>query len=284
MVFELHALGRVSAAFGSTGIAPASGSAVTSPNFSAATARPLPEVDGLVRSDGLIDYRACLVLQETLRDEVVAGTRGPTLLIIEHPPVYTAGTSADENEYPYDGTEVVKIDRGGKVTWHGPGQLVAYLIGRLATPIDAAALVRDLEAALVETLAGFGVTAAAMDGRPGVWCAADARGPARKIAAIGLSIRRGVTMHGVAMNCANDLRPFGTIIPCGITDAGVTSIESEGVSGVMPAIAGPILAERLQHHVAHRYAAAGVPASPDASGTDALASPDASRSPQEVAA
>lgn len=269
MVFEIHAVGRVAGAFGTS------------------SAAPLPHIDGLVRPDGLVDYRACLGLQERLRDEAAAGTRAPTLLLVEHPPVYTAGRRADASEYPYDGTEVVAIDRGGKVTWHGPGMLIAYFIGRVRPPVDTAGLVRDLEVAIVETLAEFGVAAEAIAGRPGVWCPADARGPARKIAAIGLSVRRGVTMHGIAVNCSNDLRPFGTIVPCGISDAGVASIASEGVEGVDPVAAATTLVTALQRSVAHRFAAgeaAGLAGEvvgnaavgTDGNGTPAPARPEAS--------
>ena len=243
MIFDVHALGRLAATH----------------DTAAAAGRPLPMIDGLVRDDGLVDYRACLALQEALRDEAAtasAGTLPPVLLLVEHPPVYTAGRRAEEHEFPYDGTEVVPIDRGGKVTWHGPGQLVAYLIGRLAEPVDAPALVRDLETALIEVIGDAGVTSSAIQGRPGVWCPADARGPARKIAAIGLSIRRGVTMHGIALNCDNDLRPFGAIVPCGLADAGVTSLASEGArSDVSPAAQLVTLAAAIERHVAARFAA-----------------------------
>ncbi|GGA74115.1 hypothetical protein GCM10011490_25990 [Pseudoclavibacter endophyticus] len=266
MQFELHALGRVGTAFAASGAAASRSAASTSAasgtaapgTYSRRDAAPLPPVDDLLRPDGIVDYRAGLALQEVLRGESVAGDRGPTLLLLEHTPVYTAGRSADEDEYPYDGTEVVPIDRGGRVTWHGPGQLVAYLIGRLAAPFDAAGLVRDLEASLIEAIAGSGVESSAVKGRPGVWCPSDARGPARKIAAIGLSVRRGVTMHGVALNCSNDLRPFGTIVPCGISDAGVTSITEErrGGEAVTPVAVAPVLAEAIERRVAWRYATA----------------------------
>lgn len=245
MTFELHVLGRVRRG--------------SSPD--ASPARRLPDVPGLVRDDGLVDYRASLELQAALRDEVVAGVRGPSLLALEHPPVYTAGRRTTPDEHPYDGTEVVEIDRGGKLTWHGPGQLVVYLVGALAEPLDAPALVRDLESAIVATLRGAGLPVETVEGRSGAWLPADRFGPARKVAAIGLAIRQGVTTHGIAVNCTNDLRPFGRIVPCGITDAGVASLESEGVRGTGPAELAPPLLDALRATVGRRYAPAAARAS-----------------------
>ncbi|MGO2113017.1 MAG: lipoyl(octanoyl) transferase LipB, partial [Pseudoclavibacter sp.] len=247
MQFELHALGRVGAAFAAA--AETNDETTASGTWSRPGAAPLPLVEGLDRPDGLVDFRAGLALQEQLRAESVAGDRGATLLLLEHTPVYTAGRSASESEYPYDGTEVVPIDRGGKVTWHGPGQLVAYVIGPLAGPFDVSGLVRELEDSMISAIVGYGIAASATPGRPGVWCEADARGPARKIAAIGLSVRRGITMHGVALNCSNDLRPFATIVPCGISDAGVTNITDERVGGsdpVTPAAVAVALAGEIE--------------------------------------
>lgn len=218
-------------------------------------------------ADGLIGYREALALQEHLHERVVAGERGPVLLSLEHPPVYTAGKRAEPSEYPYDGTEVVQTGRGGKLTWHGPGQLVAYPIGLLASPVDTAAFVRDVEQAILDALAGIGVEGVRIEGRSGVWLPADARGPARKIAAIGFRIARGATMHGVAINCDNDLRPYGRIVPCGISDAGVTSLAAEGVRDVGPAqLAGP-LHEAFERRIGHRFIAAGAALPAIAGGT-----------------
>ncbi|BEH03168.1 MAG: lipoyl(octanoyl) transferase LipB [Propionibacterium sp.] len=182
-----------------------------------------------------VDYRACLDLQQQVHDEVLAGTRGNSVLLLEHDPVYTAGRRAEASEYPYDGTPVVPIGRGGKITYHGPGMLVGYPIVRLAVPIQPVKMVRLLEQIIIAVVADFGVQAGTVEGRSGAWVRADSRGPDRKLAAIGLQVSRKVTMHGFALNCSNDLRPFGKIIPCGISDAGVTSISQEVSREVKPA-------------------------------------------------
>ncbi|MCJ8505859.1 lipoyl(octanoyl) transferase LipB [Kocuria flava] len=183
----------------------------------------------------LVDYRAALELQQEVHRRVVAGERDNTLLLLEHPPVYTAGRRTEPHEYPYDGTEVVPIGRGGKLTYHGPGMLIGYPIVRLPVPIDVVRFVRQLEQVLVAVLADLGVAATTVEGRSGAWVLADERGPDRKIAAIGVQVSRRATMHGFALNCSNDLRPFGKIIPCGITDASVTSISAETGRLVTPA-------------------------------------------------
>lgn len=238
MIFEHVRLGRV-----------ASGGGVS--------AAALPDVPGLVDDEGLVDYRAAHALQEQLHGRIAEGERGPLLLSLEHAPVYTAGKRTEASEHPYDGTEVVPVGRGGKITWHGPGQLVAYPLGRLAAPVDTVAFVRDVEQALLDVLADLGVAGERVEGRSGVWLPADARGPARKIAAIGFRIARGATMHGVALNCDNDLRPFGRIVPCGISDAGVTSLAAEGVTGVRPADLAGALHEAFERRIGHRFLAAG---------------------------
>jgi lipoyl(octanoyl) transferase len=175
----------------------------------------------------LVDYRAALELQKNVHREVVAGERANTVLLLEHPPVYTAGRRTEAHEYPSDGTEVVEIGRGGKLTYHGPGMLVGYPIVRLTTPIDVVRFVRLLEEIILAVVADFGVAATTVAGRSGAWVLADERGPDRKIAAIGVQVSKRATMHGFALNCSNDLRPFGRIIPCGITDASVTSLSQE---------------------------------------------------------
>lgn len=175
----------------------------------------------------LVEYRPGLDLQRRVHAEVVAGLRPPTVLLMEHPPVYTAGRLTREDEYPYDGTEVVPIGRGGKLTYHGPGMLIGYPIVRLPIPIDVVRFVRVLEQVLVAVARDYGVPAVTVPGRSGAWVAADGRGPDRKLAAIGVQVSRRATLHGFALNCSNDLRPFGKIIPCGIADAGVTSLTAE---------------------------------------------------------
>src|SRR3954466_11306980 len=181
----------------------------------------------------LVDYREAWELQHRLHAEVVSGEAPNTLLLLEHQPVYTAGKRTELHERPLDGTPVVDVDRGGKITWHGPGQLVGYPIVALRDPVDVVAHVRRLERALMEVCAGFGVATIQVEGRSGVWVAADEPGPDsrfrpdRKIAAIGVRVARGVTMHGFALNCDPDLGAFGSIVPCGIADAGVTSLSAE---------------------------------------------------------
>ena len=176
---------------------------------------------------GLIDYQEAWDRQREIHAGVVAGTTPDTLLLLEHPPVYTAGKRTEPHERPFDGTPVIDVDRGGKITWHGPGQLVGYPIVRLPDPVDVVAHVRRLEEALMKVCAGLGVATEQVEGRSGVWVRADERGPDRKVAAIGVRVARGVTMHGFALNCDPDMTAFGNMIPCGIVDAGATSLSAE---------------------------------------------------------
>lgn len=172
---------------------------------------------------GTVDYREAWQLQREIAERRVAG--GPdTLLLLEHPPVYTAGKRTEAHERPTDGTPVVDTDRGGKITWHGPGQLVGYPIIGLTEPLDVVNFVRRLEEALISVCTGLGVEAGRVEGRSGVWVPGS---PPRKVAAIGIRVARGVTLHGFSLNCDCDLGAFGGIIPCGITDAGVTSLTAE---------------------------------------------------------
>lgn len=177
---------------------------------------------------GTVDYELAWARQRELHAARVAGTGPDTMLLLEHPSVYTAGRRTEEHEKPRDGTPVVDVDRGGKITWHGPGQLVGYPIVALPDPVDVVAHVRRLEVALMAVCADLGVDTEQVEGRSGVWVRADGRGPDRKIAAIGVRVARGVTMHGFALNGDPDLAAgFGSIIPCGIVDAGVTSLTAE---------------------------------------------------------
>jgi lipoyl(octanoyl) transferase len=176
---------------------------------------------------GLLDYEEAWARQREVHARVVDGTGPDTLLLLEHPPVYTAGKRTEPHERPFDGTPVIDVDRGGKITWHGPGQLVGYPIVRLADPVDVVAHVRRLEEALIGVCTGLGLATERVDGRSGVWVRADGRGPDRKIAAIGVRVARGVTMHGFALNCDPDMTAFANMIPCGIADAGVTSLSAE---------------------------------------------------------
>ncbi len=171
---------------------------------------------------------------------------GPdTLLLLEHPPVYTAGRRTEPHEKPADGTPVVDTDRGGKITWHGPGQLVGYPIIGLAEPLDVINYVRRLEESLMTVCAELGLDTVRVDGRSGVWVPAAARRPERKVAAIGVRVARATTLHGFALNCDCDLGAFGGIVPCGISDAGVTSLSAElgravGVDEVRSAVADAV--------------------------------------------
>jgi lipoyl(octanoyl) transferase len=176
---------------------------------------------------GLVDYQEAWALQREIHARVVEGTAPDTLLLLEHPPVYTAGKRTLPHERPFDGTPVVDVDRGGKITWHGPGQLVGYPIVRLPDPVDVVAHVRRLEAALIDVCSDLGLVTERVEGRSGVWVRADARGPDRKVAAIGVRVARGVTMHGFALNCDPDMSAFANMIPCGIVDAGAGSLSEE---------------------------------------------------------
>jgi len=177
--------------------------------------------------DARVDYERAWAMQRDLHERVVAGTAPDTVLLLEHPPVYTAGKRTAAYERPMDGTPVVDVDRGGRITWHGPGQLVGYPIITLVVFIDVVAYVRRIEEALIRVCADLGVLTERVEGRTGVWVPADDRGRERKIAAIGIRVARGVTMHGFALNCDPDLAWFATIVPCGIPDADVTSLTAE---------------------------------------------------------
>jgi lipoyl(octanoyl) transferase len=174
---------------------------------------------------GVVGYEAALEMQRQFHKEIVAGTRSNSLILLEHPSVYTAGKRTQDFERPSDGTPVIDVDRGGRITWHGPGQLVGYPIVKLLKPTELVGFVRTLESALIEVCATFGITAQRVDGRSGVWVC-DENGD-RKIAAIGIRVASGVTMHGFALNVSPDLAAFEQIVPCGIDDAAVTSMARE---------------------------------------------------------
>ena len=174
---------------------------------------------------GLVDYQKAWEVQRSIHQEVADGLRPNTLLLLEHPSVYTAGRRTDDSERPTDGTPVIDVDRGGRITWHGPGQLVGYPIVKLLKPTELVGFVREIEAALIHVCADLGISAVRVDGRSGVWIQ-DSHGD-RKIAAIGIRVAKGVTMHGFALNVNPDLAAFRNIVPCGISDADVTSLEIE---------------------------------------------------------
>lgn len=183
-----------------------------------------------VRRLGTVDYQKAWQLQRELADARVAG--GPdTLLLLQHPSVYTAGRRTLPEERPLDDTPVIDTDRGGKITWHGPGQLVGYPIIGLAEPLDVVNFVRRLEESLIKVCTGFGLETRRVDGRSGVWVPGSNVGGAppraRKLGAIGIRVSRSTTLHGFALNCDCDLSAFSSIVPCGISDAGVTSLSAE---------------------------------------------------------
>lgn len=186
------------------------------------------------------DYREMWALQREIHGDVVAGTRPDTTILVEHASVYTAGKRTAVWDRPVDGTEVIDVDRGGRITWHGPGQLVGYPIVRLREPLDVVEYVRRLEQAIMDVCLGYGLETVRVEGRSGVWLPATDTRRDRKICAIGVRVAKGVSMHGFALNCSPDLAAFSTIVPCGIADADVTSLSAElnravTVTDVVPA-------------------------------------------------
>ncbi|MQA26501.1 MAG: lipoyl(octanoyl) transferase LipB [Micromonosporaceae bacterium] len=221
---------------------PAPSSAPPSPDAASASDAPPSLADAastdaaagrlrVVRA-GTVDYLAAWEQQRRLHAQRVADQIPDTVMLLEHPSVYTAGKRTEPSDRPFDGTPVIDVDRGGKITWHGPGQLVGYPITRLSDPVDVVAYVRRVEAMLIDVCAAVGVTASRVTGRSGVWIPADERGPDRKVAAIGIRVSQRVTLHGFSINCDCDLRHFDRIVPCGIRDAGVTSLSTELGRGV----------------------------------------------------
>ncbi|HVX43026.1 MAG TPA: lipoyl(octanoyl) transferase LipB [Mycobacteriales bacterium] len=194
---------------------------------------------------GLVPYEEAWERQRELHALRVADRIPDTVLLLEHPPVYTVTRRDLPEERPHDGTPVIEVDRGGHITWHGPGQLVGYPIVALPGRRDVVAFVRRMEAMLIEVCAEFGVTAGRVKGRSGAWVRADHRGPDRKVAALGLRVSRGVTMHGFALNANPDLSGFGRINPCGITDAGATSLTAEAGREITVADVTPVLERHL---------------------------------------
>ncbi len=196
-----------------------------------------------------VPYETAWEQQRTWHRQVAEGSRPDTVLLLEHPPVYTAGRRTPPEDRPTDGTPVVDVDRGGRITWHGPGQLVGYPIVRLPESVYVVDYVRRLEQVLIGACADLGLATMRVEGRSGVWVPADGplqgTRPERKVAAIGVRVSRGVTMHGFALNCDCDLGWFDRIVPCGITDAGVTSLSAELGRDVTVAEVLPL----VEHHL-----------------------------------
>lgn len=197
-----------------------------------------------------VPYSTALEQQRAVHAAVASGRAPDTVILLEHPSVYTAGKRTEPHERPTDGTPVIDVGRGGKITWHGPGQLVGYPIVRLADPIDVVAYVRRLEGMLIDVLGEFGVPGVRVEGRSGVWLVDEHRPIGEKIAAIGIRVAEGVTMHGFALNCSNAFDAYDAIIPCGLADAGVTSISRELGRVVAPAEVAPLVIERFEEHLA----------------------------------
>lgn len=215
-----------------TALITSQGSEITASQATENTFLPLA-----LKKIGLMEYESALELQRTFHQEIADSTRPNTLILLEHPPVFTAGRRTLDSEMPTDGSRVITVDRGGKITFHGPGQIVGYPIVRLKNPNDVVGFVREIETGLIRVCQEFGINAQRYCERSGVWIR-DARGD-RKIAAIGIRVARGVTMHGFAINVDPDLSYFDRIVPCGIADAEVTSLSRElgrkvSIEEVMP--------------------------------------------------
>jgi lipoyl(octanoyl) transferase len=203
----------------------------------------VPKFVNLGFEPDFVPYLDALREQRAVHTLVAAGQQEDTVLLLEHESVYTAGKRTEDSERPTDGTPVIDVDRGGKITWHGPGQLVGYPIMTLPKPIDVVAYVRWLEQVLIDSIADFGLVTERVEGRSGVW--APIPGGHLKIAAIGIRVADHVTMHGFALNCNNSLDAYDTIIACGIRDAGTSTISILTGKEVTPAMA----AERIKHHL-----------------------------------
>ncbi|MEY4102793.1 MAG: hypothetical protein RIR88_927 [Actinomycetota bacterium] len=196
--------------------------------------------------DDAVAYRDAWETQREIHRQVVSGERPNTLLLLEHQSVYTAGKRTEDSERPVDGTEVIDVDRGGKITWHGPGQLVGYPITRLVEPMDVVAYVRTIEGLLIDIAARYEVAGERVDGRSGVWVN---RGLGYdKLAAIGIRISEGVSMHGFALNCNNSLAAYDNIIACGIRDAGATTLSAIAGRNISPADVIADVTEVFHHY------------------------------------
>lgn len=191
-----------------------------------------------------VDYEAGWELQRQVHQEVASGARPDTVILLEHYPVYTAGKRTEDSERPLDGTPVIDVDRGGKITWHGPGQLIGYPIMQLPRPIDVVGYVRWLEQVLIDSIAEFGLFTERVEGRSGVWAPLD--GNHVKVAAIGIRVADHTTMHGFALNCNNSLDPYETIIACGIRDATVSTLSILLGREITPQMASEVIQRHLK--------------------------------------
>ncbi len=203
----------------------------------------MPEFIEVALAPNFIGYEEAWALQRAVHSEVASGKRDNTVLLLEHSAVYTAGKRTDDIELPKDGTPVIETDRGGKITWHGPGQLVGYPIMRLPRPIDVVGYVRWLEQILIDSIAEFGLKTERVEGRSGVW--APVGDSHVKVAAIGIRVAEHTTMHGFALNCNNSLEPYETIIACGIADAKTSTLTELLGREITPAMASEVIQRHL---------------------------------------
>ena len=204
----------------------------------------MPEFLNAGLAPDFVDYESGWELQRQIHAEVVAEKRPDTVILLEHEAVYTAGKRTEEGEQPQDGTPVIEVDRGGKITWHGPGQLIGYPIMKLPRPIDVVGYVRWLEQVLIDSIAELGLFTERVEGRTGVWVPID--GTHVKVAAIGIRVAEHTTMHGFALNCNNSLAPYETIIACGIRDATVSTLSILLGREITPAMAAEVVKKHLK--------------------------------------
>lgn len=204
----------------------------------------MPEFLNAGLAPDFVDYEAGWDLQRSIHAEVSSGIRPDTVILLEHTPVYTAGKRTEDSERPQDGTPVIDVDRGGKITWHGPGQLIGYPIMQLPRPIDVVGYVRWLEQVLIDSIAEFGLYTERVEGRSGVWAPLD--GTHVKVAAIGIRVAEHTTMHGFALNCDNSLQPYETIIACGIRDATVSTLSELLGREITPSMAAEVVKKHLK--------------------------------------
>ena len=203
----------------------------------------MPSFQTVGLSPNFVDYEAAWQLQRKVHESVARGESEDQVLLLEHASVFTAGKRTEPDERPKDGTPVIDVDRGGKITWHGPGQLVGYPIMKLPEPIDVVGYVRWLEQVLIDSIAEFGVTGTRVGGRSGVWV--DVDGAYEKVAAIGIRVAEKVTMHGFALNCNNSLDPYETIIACGIRDAKTTTLSHLAGREITTSMAAEVVQKHL---------------------------------------
>ena len=203
----------------------------------------MPRFERVAFNPDFLSYAEGFELQKQIHADVVAGKREDTVLLLEHKSVYTAGKRTEANELPDDGSEFVETNRGGKITWHGPGQLVGYPIMHLPKPIDVVAYVRYLEQTLIDVIAEFGVAGIRVPGRTGVWV--ETPSGKEKVAAIGIRVAEKVTMHGFALNCSNSLEPFEHIVACGIADAKATTLSVLASREITPLDAASLIEQKM---------------------------------------